>query len=201
MPTLNQAVFPIPSDWQEFQRIIADLFKEIWQDPYTTEFGSPGQRQYGVDIYGSPDGGHTYEGVQCKRVDDSITEIQVRTEYADSQNFTPELSCFIIATTAPRDAKIQQIAARLSQTGPYRCVVLFWQDICNELSNYPHVLRKYYSDFFIFQTVGDSPGKLVRVDIDTNHYELLLSKISEVDSYYGGTLLVADLLKIGRAHV
>lgn len=194
MPKLNQVrPFPKPGDWQELERITADLFKEIWQDPYATLFGRQGHKQYGVDILGTPDGGKNHEGVQCKSVE-TIVEKEVRDEYFDSNNFEPRLSCFIIATTAHRDPKIQQVAVQLSQTGPYRCVVFFWQDICDMLTKYPSVLRKYYADFFIFETIGDSPGKLIRVDIDTNHYELLISKMSVADSHYSGVLLVADLL-------
>lgn len=193
MPALNQARYPAPSDWQEFQRLICDLFKEVWNDRYTHEFGSQGQRQFGIDIFGSPNGGLNIEGVQCKCVN-TISQSEVRAEYEDSKNFEPKLSCFIIATTAPRDARVQRMAATLSQEGDYRCVVLFWQDICNMFSDHPDVLKKYYSDFFIFETVGDSPGKLIKVDIDTNHYELMISKLSEADSHYGGTILVCDLL-------
>jgi len=193
MPTQNQVRLAKPKDWQEFQRLISDLFKEIWNDPYADEFGRQGQRQFGVDILGTPDNGKHYEGVQCKCISKLSSNV-VRKEYEESKNFVPILSKFIIATTASRDTKVQQIAAELSNNGPYRCIVLFWQDICNKLSNYVSVLKKYYSDFYIFKMIGDSPGKIIKVDIDTTRYELLVSKLSEDDSHYGGTLLICDLL-------
>jgi len=40
---------------------------------------------------------------------------------------------------------------------------------------------------------GDSPGKLIRIGIDVNHYEILVSRLPANDKHYGGTILVSDL--------
>ena len=61
------------------------------------------------------------------------------------------------------------------------------------MSEYPEITRKYYPDSFIIENLSDSPGKLVKIDISVNHYELLISKMNSKDKHYGSTILVSDL--------
>jgi hypothetical protein len=53
MPTLGTALLPAPSDWNEFEDICADLFGREWGDPNVTRYARQGERQDGVDIYGT----------------------------------------------------------------------------------------------------------------------------------------------------
>jgi hypothetical protein len=193
MPSLNQIKLHLPSDWQEFQRMTCDLYKKIWKNDYIQEFGSIGQRQNGVDVYGFPNEGKIIEGIQCKCVD-KLTQTDVKKEYEKSLGFQPKLSRFIIVTTSKKDKNIQQKAAEITCQNEYPCEVVFWKDYCQLLSDYPEVLEKYYSDFIILKTVYDSPGKLIKIDIDVNHYEVLVSRIKSDDSHYGGTILISDLM-------
>jgi hypothetical protein len=39
----------------------------------------------------------------------------------------------------------------------------------------------------------DCPGKLVKVDIDASHFELVISQIQAKEGHYSGTILVSDL--------
>jgi hypothetical protein len=195
MPNNYQIKLEIPKDWQEFQRMICDLYKKIWKNDYVQEFGSTGQRQYGVDICGFVKNSKQIEGIQCKCVE-KLSIADVQSEYEKSLEFYPKLSRFILISSTKRDIKIQQKAAELTKQHHYPCDILFWEDVCNLLSKYPKVLKKYYSDFFIFKSVYDSPGKLFKIDIDVNHYDILVSRIKSKDKYYGGAILVSDL--IGR---
>lgn len=193
MPNLHQVKLPPPSDWQELQRMTCDLYKKIWRNEYIHEFGSIGQRQNGVDVYGYPNGRKQLEGVQCKCVA-KLTDTNVEEEYKKSLAFLPKLSRFIIVTTTKRDTNVQQKAAEITGEQNYPCEVVFWEEVCQFLSDYSEVLKKYYSDFIIFETVYDSPGKLIKIGINENHYEILVSQIKPEDTHYGGTLLVSDLL-------
>jgi len=193
MPILHQVKLPPPLDWQEFQRMTCDLYKRIWRNQYIKEFGTIGQRQNGVDVYGFVNQTIRIEGVQCKCVE-KMTPKNVMDEYNESQSFRPKLSRFIIVTTTKRDTKIQQKAAELTVQGPYACEVVFWKDFCQYLAEHTDILKKYFSDFFLIETVYDSPGKLIKIDIDVNHYEILISRINPKDDYYKGTILISDLL-------
>jgi hypothetical protein len=193
MPSLHQIKLPPPIDWQELQRMTCDLFKEIWRNDYIQIFGSIGQRQDGVDVFGNPNNGKQIEGIQCKCVE-KLTKKDVEDEYEKSLAFRPKLSRFIIVTSSKRDKNIQQKAAEITSMQNYPCNVVFWEDVCQFLSNYPGVLEKYYSDLIIIKLTSDSPGKLIKIDIDVNHYEVLVSQIKSDDFHYGGTILVSDLL-------
>ena len=189
MPSLNQIEIPRPSDWQELQRMVCDLYKKIWNNVYILEFGTNGQGQNGVDISGYPDSGKKLEGIQCKRVE-KLTRKNVEDEYEKSLSFRPVLSRFIIITTAKKDKNVQQKAAEITATCSYPCELVFWEDVCHLLSDYPEVIKKYYP----FITIYDSPGKHVKIDIGENHYEVLVSRIKAEDKHYGGTILVSDFL-------
>jgi len=193
MASLHQINLSPPSDWQELQRMTCDLYKKVWRNDYVQEFGSIGQRQNGVDVYGFPNGGKQLEGIQCKCVK-KLKKTDIKDEYKKSLAFHSKLSRFIIVTTTKRDKNIQQKATEITKQQNYPCEVVFWDDVCQLLSNYPEVLEKYYSDFIIFKTIYDSPGKLIKIDIDVNHYEILISQIKSKDKHYGGTILVSDLL-------
>ena len=191
LPTLTELRYPAPSDWREFELMMCDLFGKIWGDPHPQRNGRPGQRQYGVDIFGRSCDRRGYEGVQCKCAD-SLSERDIRKAYWDSTRFELRLTRFFIATTARRDARAQRIGRVLTEEGPYPCDIWSWEDICEKLCNYGELVRKYYGDLLI-KAVGDSPGTLITVNTGSTRYELLISKMPDKDEYYGGTILVSDL--------
>jgi hypothetical protein len=169
-----------------------DLYKRIWSNDDIQEFGSIGQRQNGVDVFGVFGQNKDVGGIQCKCVA-FLSPKDVAEEYKKSIEFTPKLSKYLIVTTSKRDAKIQTKSVELTRDGPHTCAVVFWEDFCQRISEYREVLRKYYSDFILYDIDGDSPGKLIKIDIDVNHYEILVSGLFVYDKHYGGTILVSDL--------
>lgn len=193
MPTPYQIKLPKPSYWQDFQKMTCDLYKELWNNKNVREFGSEGQRQNGVDVFGFVSDSKNIEGIQCKCVR-KLTEEDVEQEYEKSLNFHPELSKFTIATTTDPDTNIQRKAAEITKSGKYPCEVIFWYDFCQYLANYIDLIRKHYSEFIIAITESDSPGKLIKLNININHYELIISYINPSDRHYGGSILVSDLL-------
>lgn len=108
---------PTPRDWQVFEDICRDLFAAEWEDPETQKHGRPGQEQHGVDVFGRRDG--RWQGVQCKRKstfpEARLTEKEVGAEVAAARDFSQPLETLVIATTAPPDARIQALAARLTE--------------------------------------------------------------------------------------
>ena len=85
MPTLYQMRLSPPSDWQELQRMICDLYRNVWSDPYIQQFGTNGQRQHGVDIYGHPNSGKAFEAIQCKCVEKLSSTKDIEDEYNKSK--------------------------------------------------------------------------------------------------------------------
>ena len=66
MPTLSESRFPPPKSWEDLEVLVWRLFQIHWNDPNAQRHGRSGQRQQGVDIYGRPSQGESWEGVQVK---------------------------------------------------------------------------------------------------------------------------------------
>ena len=121
---------PPPADWQAFERHLYDLYQAEWGASVKLH-DRTGQPQCGVDVYGQPDG-EGYCGIQCKRHDAAlnaaVTEVELTGEIAKARAFKPNLARFILATTAPRDVKIQAVVRRLNERKgkPFSVEVLFW---------------------------------------------------------------------------
>ncbi len=143
---------PPPSNWQDFESLCCDLWREIWRDPNTQENGRQGQPQNGVDIFGRPEQGRQWAGIQCKGKDNysdkSLTEDEVRREVEKAKSFTPRLSQFIIATTGLRDGKLQELARSITEghlrNDLFSIHIWAWEDIKNILENFSEVIAKHY---------------------------------------------------------
>lgn len=108
MPTLKSSSFPPPRSWEEFEILCADLFRHVWKDPGTQRNGRTGQPQHGVDVFGRPDGGPHYAGAQARNKTyppAAVTVVELRAEVEKAKKFVPALKSFILATTAPNDAR------------------------------------------------------------------------------------------------
>ena len=158
MTHLPQQLAPLKS-WDEFEDLCCALFQKEWRNPMAQKNGRPGQRQNGVDVFGvnKDDAGLLY-GVQCKGKDGTygakltIAEITAELEKADT--FQPKLGHWIIATTAPVDAKLQEYARKLTVTrnalGLCPVTVYGWGDIDTLLRKQLNldVTRHFYPSHF-----------------------------------------------------
>ena len=143
-------IFP-PKNWQNFETLCWDLWRTIWNYPETQINGRQGQNQDGVDIYGRPDGGNEWAGIQCKCKDNfskkTITQKELEKEVMKAKTFVPKLSKFIIATTGQRDAKIQDLSRKITdkhfKEGLFSVNVFFWEDIQEQLIKYPEIFKTH----------------------------------------------------------
>ncbi|MEM7587852.1 MAG: FxSxx-COOH system tetratricopeptide repeat protein, partial [Acidobacteriota bacterium] len=146
---MNNAVeLPRPRDWQVFEDFCRDLFAAEWGDLETQKYGRPGQEQHGVDVYGRRGG--KWLGVQCKRrrtfPEKRLSEKEVRqeVELALSDKSPRRYETLVIATTAPPDAKLQDLADELTEAygeeGP-RVVINGWDQLCERLRRHRSVFQ------------------------------------------------------------
>ncbi len=150
---LNQQVNP-PEHWQEFEKLCADLWARIWNDPNTQMHGRSGQVQHGVDVYGCKDGKGDWCGVQCKgkdgRYGQAVTERELKQEVKKAILFEPPISEFVLATTAQADANIQKVARDITEEhrhkGLFQVRVYGWNEIHRRLADYSELIDKYYPD-------------------------------------------------------
>jgi len=162
--------FQPPIYWQQFEDLTHALFQRIFGDPTATKHGRPGQSQDGVDIYGTYTHGGWLVGVQCKRMDEldennhplpggAITPKVLKREYDKVLNFRPKLRQWILATTAKRDARIQEAARKIDEqsrrTQNLAVKIWFWDDYVTYLNNFDDLQQQYYSSVLNMRTDED----------------------------------------------
>jgi hypothetical protein len=126
-----------PENWQDFETLCKKLWGEIWGIPNQIKRnGRLGQNQAGVDVYGKPKGESTYWGIQCKGKDEytnaQLSKPEIDKEIKKAKLFKPVLSVYIIATTANKDASIEEYV-RLkdieNQKDSFEIILYCWEDI------------------------------------------------------------------------
>lgn len=139
-----------PSNWSDFQDLCYQLWRELWGDYESHQNGRIGQRQNGVDIFGKYRFEKKYTGVQCKgknnNYESHITTTEIDAECGKASNFKPPIGTFIIATTSPRDAKIQEHCRLLTDkaTYPFSVDIWSWDDIEDEVQCRPILMEHFY---------------------------------------------------------
>ncbi|WP_426473380.1 hypothetical protein [Chryseobacterium balustinum] len=145
-----------PKNWQDFETLCLKLFGEIWKIPHEIEYNSDNsQGQNGVDIYGPINNGLNYNGIQCKNkklnlIDGSpnrITIKDIQAEIDKAKGFQPALSKLIIATSLPKDQKIEEYVRTTSvenlKNGLFSIQICFWEFFERKLSEFPEVYNWY----------------------------------------------------------
>jgi tetratricopeptide (TPR) repeat protein len=141
-----------PKDWQKFERLCHMLWGKIWRDSNAQMNGRAGQKQHGVDVFGTPAGKTRVHGVQCKRKDSLLhtllTAEEVLVEVDNAKQFQPPLEELIIATCAPSDVALQTLARNLTEEhaaqGLFRVHIFGWSEIVERMAEHPEVIARVY---------------------------------------------------------
>lgn len=145
-----------PKNWQDFETLCLKLWGEIWNIPHEIDFNSDNaQGQHGVDIYGPIDGGLSYNGIQCKNkklnlIDGKPNRISIsdiENEIEKAKSFQPSLSKLIIATSLPKDQKIEEYVRTKSvenvKNGIFSIQICFWEFFERKITEFPTVYNWY----------------------------------------------------------
>ncbi len=112
LPPLNDEV--------EFERLVRDILRRVYDDPGIERFGREGQSQYGIDGFSPANPGITF---QCKlkdtryKNDDRLRDIlltEMEEELEKTKGLINQPQRFIFATTFKNDTHLQQKASSLS---------------------------------------------------------------------------------------
>lgn len=155
MPGLANFRIPPPTKWQDFEDLCLDLWRGVWRDENTQKNGRRGQPQNGVDIFGRPDKGQRWAGVQCKGKDETLgstlTNKELLAEVEKAKEFQPQLSSFTIVYTSSRDAALQTYARLLTEKherqGLFSVHVWCWDDVLERLNDFPDVASVHFPHF------------------------------------------------------
>lgn len=144
----------IPRNWQDFEDVCKELWRAHWSCREIQSHGRNGQAQYGVDVFGIPDGEDKYYGIQCKHksVGEELTELEVDHEVQEALKFPTPLKMLYIATTANNDAKIQKYVMLKDlenrAKGFFGIRVYSWPEMSDLLRQHKQVLNWYMEEKF-----------------------------------------------------
>lgn len=141
-----------PANWQDFETLCMKLWGRIWDCADTIKKnGRAGQKQYGVDILGKKKGENLFSAIQCKGKDDytnsKLTTKEIDTEIENARHYDGKLIRFIIATTANKDAEIEEYVMGKNiehcSKGLFEVYLFSWEDIVDRLTEHKDVYQWY----------------------------------------------------------
>lgn len=137
---------PKPSNDDDFERMCADVYADVFETRRVQKFGRRGQDQGGLDIIVRVKMGII--GVQAKRYNSKkFTKATVKDEITKADNLDLEIKELVVATTAPNDVAItcwiEKISLARQQAGLFKVTVDFWDDITAHIRRSQNLSRKY----------------------------------------------------------
>jgi hypothetical protein len=148
MPAPNTAKWPRPKSEDEWEDMALDALRIRWRDQNAARNGRRGQRQDGVDIFGSKACGTV--GAQAKNMD-SLALADALTEISKAESFSPKLQEYYFVLGGPRDATLQQVVRELTKSratqGLFPVYALFFEDVALELAGNEEMVMKYWGHF------------------------------------------------------
>ena len=155
MNSFSNYQIPPLGEWAAFEDLCLSIWKRIWNDDTAQKYGRKGQKQDGVDLFGRPNKGNEYVGVQCKCKENmlgaKLTILEIKKEINLAKNFKPELKEYIIATTSVKDVNIQKYCIEVTlehkKINKFSVRVFFWEDIKEQITE--EEIVRFYPSFVI----------------------------------------------------
>ena len=170
-----------PANWQDFESLCLLLWRKEWKSEDIKKNGRNGQAQKGVDICGHKDGENEYSGIQCKCKpgNKSLTTDEIDEEIDNAKEFKPALRRLIFATTADKDAPIEEYVRikddENRKKGLFSIDIKSWPDIIDLLELNKSVLHAYMDivaeDYAVAITFEDgSEGTTIHPQYTRTYY-------------------------------
>lgn len=160
-----------PANWQDFESLCLLLWREEWKSEDIKKNGRNGQTQNGVDICGHKDGENEYSGIQCKCKPGNkpLNTDEIDEEIDNAKAFKPALRRLIFATTADKDASIEEYVRikddENRKNGLFTIDIKSWQDIIDLLELNKSVLHSYMDivaeDYAVAITFADGSEETI----------------------------------------
>lgn len=144
-----------PTNWQDFEELCKRIWENKWNNPDDIiRNGRLGQSQNGVDISAYVESKCGYCGVQCKGKDNftnkQMTTVEIDEEINKAKNFKPALKSLVFATTAPKDATIEEYVRTRNieniENGLFSIAIFSWEDIVSLIEQYKSV-----KDWYVYE--------------------------------------------------
>lgn len=190
---------PPPANWQDFELLCWDIANEILDLSEVKRYGRSGQAQQGMDIFGKSEKYGGWVGLQCKKREVSLTKGEILEEVQKAGTSTPPIVHYIILTTAPRNARIQEFVAEITtqnqESGQFSVEIYFWDDIADLLRENPEILKRHWSfarDADLVQKIESGHGETRDIIIETR--DTIINEIRQIGAASTFDLVEHELL-------
>lgn len=160
MGNINITYLP-PENWQDFEKFVRGVVDVIWEQHGWHNYGRPGQRQAGIDLYGYDNNGK-FTAIQCKKKSpispdgeilkaSTITQKDIEAEIASAEKIEdPKIERLIFATTSSRDTKLQNKIRAINNerkiNNKFLVDIWFWEDFQVFIERHIELRNWYYSE-------------------------------------------------------
>lgn len=190
-----------PLDPQAFERHCVVLWRLLLNNQATDLYGRNGQEQHGVDILGYREGRSDQPvGIQCKLRTQGcrLTHNEVTKEVAKALSHHKDLVEYYIVTTAPNDARLQDLAATLTKEwegkSKIRQISVWgWEALQERIVLYPEALKAFEPNYSPYiETIVIGQAEIIE-NIEANNTRLtaIFDKMIEVTSLRTGIPVTA----------
>lgn len=191
MPSLSTYSLPLPSA-REFELLLKD-FSELRYNGYASLYGSPGQRQDGVDVVVTQENGNRI-CIQCKKWERKIETSDIDNMIAMAEKFPAKISLFVIAVTMRSDVNLQsyiyKISDRRVREQKFPVEIIFWENIEHVVKMNENLLRAYYPELYI--NLANSKQKLQTYpNLILDKKELRISFLNSINKWH-----IIDMLSV-----
>lgn len=206
MPDLRNLQLAPLDDEDRFEDLCLYLWRRILNQPATQRNGRRGQRQHGVDLFGRRNQSANWVAIQCKvRTGGALSEEDVFNDVERAKSFNPRLKEMVFATTARRDASLQEYARTLTDKnlaeGYFAVSISSWDDIREEISKEENLdlCHRFFEGAMInYENLGIAVSRIVRLSVGVagmidSTYEILLGRTPNAHESNGKTAKFNDL--------
>ncbi|MDO6545548.1 hypothetical protein Q4568_23740, partial [Photobacterium sanguinicancri] len=148
MSNLVDSVLPIPISSASFENIVVDYCKLKYRRE-VVKYGRSGQVQHGVDIFLNLTQ-YEHIAIQCKNYQNGLLFKTIIDEIEKTASYPTKIDTYIIATSAPRDKKLQDEISKYNKGCNKRfCVeLIYWDDITSLIVNDEFIFKKHFPELF-----------------------------------------------------
>lgn len=193
MPIPSTTIWPRPKSEDEWEDMVLDAMRILWNDPKAYRYGRRGQRQNGVDIIGKSS--TLTVAAQAKNCD-SLTKQMIKVEIEKVKKLFTKIDELYFVISGDRDTKLQEIVHSVSIENKARAglevFILFFDDVCQYLSHNSSLVKKYWQSFFdvvpyIFNKMVLTKDDAIDAIISSKEFQVLAKQID--DASFGKTNL------------
>lgn len=144
-------------NWQDWEEICKSLMSHLVKKNYNinvqyVKYGSPGQRQHGVDLIPNDFSAPSIVA-QCKHIEGLLTWDIVTAEMEKTNKYPGNINNYCILTTGKRDTLVQDklnkgFAYTRSNGDQYKLNIFYWDEINPKDTIPPNVLHNFFPELF-----------------------------------------------------